>query len=429
MIMDKDNFISTAVIIGTAVANGGTFTVPYPTGYNAGDFSNARGHYLSLNGSKLQQPEHITLSFGATAVTVTNGTGDTIPSGHKGYFQFEIRADRLEQNALPPVGSMKRVKVGNLESLFIDFGSPAASDTDGILDGVAATDSAATYTIADFVSTFDGTLDVPRNLILTGTAGSNHVIIVTGKDVYDQPMQETFTLDGTNAQAGLKAFSQVISFAVAVGAADDTFDAGWGDVFGLPLRLEAKDIIAEIQAGAYQGLSKEDVFVPFSIDATKYAAGTSIYGVSPVAGAIIGAQTVVEVETTGAGALGVELGGTAVDGLSVVIATGATVGTLDSDTATAGDASTAIAANGAFEITGDGTPSAGAVNGQLQIRPNTTVNGTFVAGLAANTKATATNADVRGTYAPTTAADGTTSFALHAMSPQIEDLGNYQYSA
>lgn len=55
--------------------------------------------------------------------------------------------------------------------------------------------------------------------------------------------------------------------------------------------------------------------------------------------------------------------------------------------------------------------------------------GTLVAGLSALTKSTATTADVRGTYDPSSACNGTKSFQLIAAIPDATDKGQVQYSA
>lgn len=53
--------------------------------------------------------------------------------------------------------------------------------------------------------------------------------------------------------------------------------------------------------------------------------------------------------------------------------------------------------------------------------------GTAVAGLARNTKATATTADVRGTYVPNAAPDGTKGYGLYAILMDPLDLGQPQF--
>ena len=140
----------------------------------------------------------------------------------------------------------------------VDFGAVAAADPDGILNDASATDSVQSYAVADFeVAANGGVLDVARNITAVGTAGSNHVVTVTGADNYGQTIVENLTLNGTNAIAGKKAFKTVTAVSVAAGAAGDTFDLGWGDILGLPYKLATVDGIVSAAADG----SVEDVTI------------------------------------------------------------------------------------------------------------------------------------------------------------------------
>jgi hypothetical protein len=95
-------------------------------------------------------------------------------------------------------------------------------------------------------------------------------------------------------------------------------------------------------------------------------------------------------------------------------------------------ASKAIA-NSAFLGTGDvlglpvRLPSAGHILKELEDGVAATA-GTTVAGLALDTESTATTADVRGTYDPNSACDGSKAFALVCALPDPAFLGNPQYA-
>ena len=95
--------------------------------------------------------------------------------------------------------------------------------------------------------------------------------------------------------------------------------------------------------------------------------------------------------------------------------------------------SDATISNGAFVGTGDVLglpvylPNAAYILKELEDNAAATA-GTTVAGLAVNTAATATNADVRGTYDPNSAADGDKNFQLLVALPDATFLGNDQYS-
>ncbi len=163
----------------------------------------------------------------------------------------KVQQDYFPRNISQYVPSMEFAADVVGDVVIANLGAPAAPDTDGIWDGVSATDSATSYTSADFKNTFDGSstsltttsgmIDAKygRALTATASAGANHVITITGRDYLGQVMKENLTLNGTNAIAGKKAFKFVDSMAIAVGAAGDTCDVGWGDVLGVPYAAEA----------------------------------------------------------------------------------------------------------------------------------------------------------------------------------------------
>lgn len=102
-------------------------------------------------------------------------------------------------------------------------------------------------------------------------------------------------------------------------------------------------------------------------------------------------------------------------------------------TVTGISASKAIA-NSAFVGTGDvlglpvKLPAAGWVVRELE-DGGTASSGTLVAGLARDTVSTATSADVRGTYDPNSACDGSKAIALLCALPDPEDRGQPQFVA
>ncbi len=103
------------------------------------------------------------------------------------------------------------------------------------------------------------------------------------------------------------------------------------------------------------------------IPATQYAAGTSVFAVSPVAGRIRRVRSVVDVVTAGAGAITLELATVEVTGSDVVIADSAAVGDLDDSGVIADSASNVVDQGEAIEVVGDGTPTAGEVQIQIEI--------------------------------------------------------------
>jgi len=296
------------------------------------------------------------------------------------------------------------------------LGSPAALDADGIWDGVTADGSANTYTSSDYKTTFDGSstsltttagkidAEFGRCLTATGTAGSNHVCTISGRDYLGQPMQENMTVSGTTVIFGNKAFKYVDTLAIAAGASGDTVDIGWYDRLGLPYKAET--VVDYTQDDVH--FPFEPVQVPVEVDAVRYASGADVVVPSPVAGQITGVNSVVTTGTGGVQTSTVVVGSTDVGGLSLVIANSASVADLDTDTATTDDDQTTstVAKFGAIGISGDGTPTAGAANYMITVEPLA-----FVAGDDTATQ-TATTEDTRGTIRVSTACDGSVSYEV-----------------
>jgi hypothetical protein len=86
-------------VLAADVANSGTFTVAYPTGFTQDSFTaglHGAGSYLMVNGNdKLTvAASKISLAFGASLITVTNSSGATLPAGTK----FILNVDQADGN-------------------------------------------------------------------------------------------------------------------------------------------------------------------------------------------------------------------------------------------------------------------------------------------------------------------------------------------
>ena len=312
------------------------------------------------------------------------------------------------------------------------LGSPAALDADGIWDGVTADGSENTYTSANYKTTFDGSstsltstagmidADYGRCLTATGSAGSNHVCTIHGRDYLGQMMQESLTLSGTTVIFGNKAFKYVDKVVIAAGASGDTADIGWYDRLGLPYKAET--ILGYTEDDV--ALPHDPVQVPVEVDAVRYASGADVVVPSPVAGQITGVNSVVTTGTGGVQTSTVVVGSTDVGGLSLVIANSASVADLDSDTATTDDDQTTstVAKYGAMGISGDGTPTSGAANYMVTVEPLC-----FVAGDDTTTQ-TATTEDTRGTIRVTTACNGSVSYEVRFKCDTADLHGIEQYN-
>lgn len=106
--------------------------------------------------------------------------------------------------------------------------------------------------------------------------------------------------------------------------------------------------------------------LPFVIPATELAAGTSIEIIAPFDGYIDEVQSIVQEAVGTGGTLTVEINGTPVAGLSVVVADSAAKGDVDTDTPTAKSSTRAFSKGDRLEV----IPSAafatsGALNGNI----------------------------------------------------------------
>jgi len=421
--------------LATALATAGTLAFSYPTGTNKGSFTNFEGYLVTGNNDVFStKAKDFTISLGDTSATITwkssttlaVGTIVTLQLNEKGIEAYEAKKTK----ELEDWQVLKNAVA--LRSVRVNLGNPLTLDVDGILTAQAAeaTASSLTLTAANVAAaySFANGLDVPRNITLTGTSGSNHVITVYGTDVYGNALSEAITLSGTSTIQGDKAFKKVTSYSLAAGgAAGDTFTMGWGDKLGLPLFTGRwTDIQAQyIDDSLIATNSKYRIHAP--IPSTELLAGTSIYVVSPVYGFVSKATSVLTTAiNTAGGSITFEIGGAAVTGLAIVIATGS-VGDVDTDSATSEFGSTGeIARDGALEIVGDAAfDSTGALNLFIEITPG----GAFVAGDTA--VGTSTTGDVRGTWTPPTAltCNGSRTYELDIITADPQYLGLTNYSA
>lgn len=89
----------TSIVLGTAVANAGTVDLTYPTGTVQKSFTaglKGTGSYVMLNDNDkyTEADSKISMSFGASAITLTNSTGATWPAGTK----VELNIDQQDGN-------------------------------------------------------------------------------------------------------------------------------------------------------------------------------------------------------------------------------------------------------------------------------------------------------------------------------------------
>lgn len=232
-------------ILAAAVATGGTFTVGYPAGRDRGSFAGGVFHRLSVLGRVFSAPEDMTLSFGASSVTVTYNGATTLPAGSPYTFQFDDTS--FDNHVLDPATSQiiySPVRLG-----IINLGSPIAGSANSILLSASVTAAvlAATVLTGSIVSGGVAVIDARtgRNIVAAWTGTS--VLTVTGTDMYGKRLVES-SASGTTF-AGKKAFKTITNIQFS---ADVTLcTIGTGNVLGLPVYMaNAGLILRESENGA-----------------------------------------------------------------------------------------------------------------------------------------------------------------------------------
>lgn len=128
------------------------------------------------------------------------------------------------------------------QGVLISLGKPAAADDDKI---VASTNMKnGEYTLTESPDP-----DVPRNVIVTATAGATAdtpgTVTIEGTDADDNEISEVITPAAGSAVAGTKAFKTVTAVTGAGWAIDesegtnDTIKVGYGNELGLPFACDA----------------------------------------------------------------------------------------------------------------------------------------------------------------------------------------------
>jgi hypothetical protein len=406
--------------LSAAVVQNGTFTVAYPAGRSAGNYTGGHRHKLIALQTVYSAPGDFTVSFDASVITITYKGATTLPAGTSVRFQ----ADRLGADDNVPEGVTVNKQTQRASAVVLDLGSPATADTDGVAASQSVSAGAAFTLNGALVSNGVAVFDTPRNVVGSWTGTS--VLTITGTDVDGNTVVEQ-SASGTS-HTGKKAFKTVTR--VASSASITSATVGTGVVLGLPIFVpDASLVLAELKNGAVLPRKSGRVLLPYEVEATELAAGTKEKVVSPVAGTISRARAVVQEAIVTGGDITFEVGSTAVDGLTLTVANSATAGTAYTGTPTAGHASTAVTVGDVIGvIPASAFNGGGAVNGfiELDLTAAQQLDGTFVAGVTA--VATATTGDVRGTYTPSATPDGTLGYQLVVWATDPANRGVAQYA-
>lgn len=410
------SFKTVEVTLASDVAVAGTFTVPYPSGRDAGHYLNTVGHTIVSGSNDVYNfKEHFTLTFGTSSITVTTVTPTTFLAGTNLVVQLEEQG-RNDTSFAPDVSEV----VGGAMAypILVHLGAPDVADA----DGHCASQSIATTANGLLNGALAGTNDVPRNIVGAWTTAS--IITVTGTDVDDNVLVEKCA-SGTTF-TGKKAFKTVTSINSSESITSATF--GTGDVLGLPVFVPAKaNVLAVLKDGVIQSGFRDKVLVQGIMTEANVDAATSLFLVAPCAGVITKVWTMCQGTVTTGGTFTAKVNTVAVNGLSVVVANSAAAGDMDSDTPTNGHASCVVAAGDNIEIVGDAAFNASAdFVVVVEIEPTHTIPGTWVYGDVSYP--TATTGDVRGTFDPTEACDGSLAFSMLLALPDPTYKGMEQYA-
>ncbi len=405
-----------------AVATSGTIDFSYPAGGNAGAYA-LYGHKAQSRGlmNALSQDDgDFSLSFGASAVTLTYLGTTSIPANTLVSLQLNKRG---QDDGLPfGVPLMKRIVPAPMHR--VELGAPKTLDADGIAESQSVA-AAASFVLngaqSDLYAGVNVQLDVPRNITAAWTTTS--VLTITGFDEYGDAMVET-SASGTS-HTGKKAFKKITSISSSASITSAT--VGFGDVLGLPVYVDkVARVVAEYQDDVRLArIADGKILIPFYFNQTDLLAPTAMQLIAPVAGYITGIRATVTSAVTTGGAITVEANTVAVVGLSVTVADAASAGTVYSDDVLKIATGLCAAGDDITVTPAAAFATAGRVDGYIIFEPIATVNGTFVAGV--QTAPTGTTGDVRGTYDPAEACDGSLSFSLllSLTDPNYKGVDNY----
>lgn len=297
------------------------------------------------------------------------------------------------------------------EGTQFSLGSPAAFDADALDTDIDADAAAATETTQNWTS------DVPfgRTLVMqaSGDPGGATVIDVYGWDYLGQHMTERFTLanGGTLITYGKKAFYRVyktVNVTAAVNAVTATLGIGFS--VGLPY----KGVVESAkEGGVWQSVYNKPFWLdPAVFNAVDAAAGSSRFLPSPCAGSVKTLKGYHNVAgSTNDPVITVELGGTAITGLTITLDVSGTAGTVVTDTPTTPgyNANNRVRKDDRVEIVGAAAASADEYIVMIEIDPTQSVHAD------ATDPATASTGDTRGTYEPQETPDGATEIIVNML--------------
>jgi hypothetical protein len=252
------SFVIVNATPSSAVATGGTIAFALANASVLGQVKFEGNHVLYARGLQAQFafPTDFAIAYSGSTATVTYNGTTSIPAGTLVELQLESAG---ENNYLfkstEPQDAVKDI-LGNIRATVarpvrVLFGAVAAASATAVVNA-AARAGVVKNTYASAV-----VLDVPRGLaVKSSTTDTTQTVTVFGTDEFGVAMSETFTLNGTTAVNGKKAFKTVTADQNNIALAGNLSVGTQAGVLGLPFFLPggtsagAGYVLKETQDGA-----------------------------------------------------------------------------------------------------------------------------------------------------------------------------------
>ena len=219
--------------LATALADGGTQAVSYPSGTTEGEFAGGRDHRIVALQHEFKAPKDFHITFGDASFTINWNAAATLAAGTPMSIQLDRPGDSTPVMRGIDDTLYRAKRTAGVDVVRIGLGTAATADVNGVFEAVSQ--AAGSITLDGALAT-DGvvTFDVPRNIVVDSGGADTAVLTFTGTDEYGQAMVEAITLNGTTAVSGKKAFKTITACTNSATIANGAF-AGPGDVLGLPI--------------------------------------------------------------------------------------------------------------------------------------------------------------------------------------------------
>lgn len=240
---DQSRVTSTLAVVATS--NTQTFT--YPAGTGPGYFASGGDHKITGPNvtELLSQQGHITITFGASSITVVNNTERTFRAGETLVLDLDLAGVDADEDPAP-------ANVFGQQLVRVYLGVPATLDADGAAAAQAVAAPGNLTLNGALAAAGVVTFDVPRGvqIVSSGAGDTTQTATVTGTDVNGDAVVETIAFNGVTPVLGKKAFKTITRIAISAALAGNG-SAGSTDILGLPVFVpDAGCVLKEIQDGA-----------------------------------------------------------------------------------------------------------------------------------------------------------------------------------